>query len=56
MDYQRVDGVNGAGEEEVKLMDGKRVAAVITRGDGESDEAFEARIVETDAIIAERNQ
>ena len=55
MDYQRVDGVNGAGEEEVKLMDGKRVAAV-TRGDGESDEAFEARIVETDAIIAERNQ
>ena len=41
--------------EEVTLMDGTKRVAVITRGDGESDEAFEARIVETDAIIAGRN-
>lgn len=52
MDYQRVDGVNGAGEEEVKLMDGKRVAAVITRGDGESDADFETRVAETYAIVS----
>lgn len=56
MTYTRIDGVNGAGEEEVTLMNGTKRVAVITRGDGESDEAFEARIVETDAIIAERNQ
>lgn len=56
MTYERVDGVNDAGEQEVTLMNGTKRIAVIARGDGESDEAFEARIVETDAIIAERNQ
>jgi len=52
MDYQRVDGVNGAGEEEVTLMDGSRRVAVITRGDGESDADFETRVAETYAIVS----
>jgi len=52
MDYQRVDGVNDAGEEEVKLMYGKREVAIITRGDGESDADFENRIVETYTIVS----
>lgn len=52
MTYERVDGVNGAGEQEVKLMDGGKVKAVITRGDGESDVDFENRIVETYTILS----
>ena len=52
MALQRVDGVNGAGEEEVKLMDGTKAKAVITRGDDESDTDFEARIDEVYAIFA----
>ena len=54
MALQRVDGVNGAGEEEVKLMDGNKEKVVITRGDGESDADYEARIDETYAILALR--
>jgi len=52
MTYTRVDGVNGAGEQEVTLMDGGKVKAVITRGDGETDQAFEQRIAETYTILS----
>ena len=52
MTYTRVDGMNDAGEQEVKLMDGSKVKAVITRGDGETDADFENRIAETYTILA----
>lgn len=47
MALRRIDGVNDAGEEEVKLVDATgKVRYVIARGDDESDEAFEARVAE----------
>jgi len=56
MTYERVDGVNDAGEQEVRWVDptrpvGRQVRAVIARGDGESDADFEARVVETYTIL-----